>query len=145
MEEDDVQIVKLTQEVRKGQQPKFLFLKEDEGYTNDFQRVVNTIRDSIMDKRSIGRPILVNSHIGRGISPLSRNAVNQSYRGLVNILIICLIASNAQNILNILNNQGWVFGKFFVDAAMDSSYYKLKNLWYIIYGQHLITGPIISY
>ena len=88
-EEDDESIVKLTQETKKkSSQPKILLIKEDEGFPNDFQKVCNSIRDSGLDKKSIGRPILVNSHTGRGVSALSRNAENQSYRGLVNILII---------------------------------------------------------
>ena len=139
-EKDDESIVKLTQETKKkSSQPKILLIKEDEGFPNDFQKVCNSIRDSGLDKKSIGRPILVNSHTGRGVSALSRNAENQSYRGLVNILIIWLVFSNAQNILRLLNDQGWIFGKVLIDALADSSNFQLKNLKYFLYAQHLVS------
>ena len=82
---------------------------------------------------------MVNCHTGRGVSALARNAENQSYRGLVNILIILLIASNFHNILRVLNEEGWVFGMVYINALTHPQNFEPKNLQYVLYGQYLVS------
>ncbi|CAI2362448.1 unnamed protein product [Moneuplotes crassus] len=145
LEIDGEQVAKLAEVVRKSQtKQKILMIKPHQNHSQDFEKVCNILREFAMAEKDIGRPIMVNSHTGRGISALSRNAENQSYRGIVNILIILLIASNAQNILKVLNEEGWVFGKVWLDLFRNPTTFQLKNLRYLLYVQNLVTGPLIS-
>ncbi|CAI2362233.1 unnamed protein product [Moneuplotes crassus] len=145
LEIDGEQVAKLEEIVRnKETVHKILLIKPHEDHLDDFEKVCLVIREHSMGQKDIGRPILVNSHTGRGISALSRKAENQSYRGLVNILIILLVASNAHNILKVLKEDGWIFGKIWIDVITSSAAFKLEYLKYLLYGQFLFTGPLIS-
>jgi hypothetical protein len=141
---DDL-VVKLEQKVKKDQQPRILFIRQDEATPNDFEIVCNLIRENSMEVKGIGRPILVNSHTGRGVSALSRNSDNRSFRGIVNILIILLVISNAQNIYRMINEEGWVMGSSLYNLVTGESTWKLENIKYLLVVQHMVTSPIITF
>jgi diacylglycerol O-acyltransferase 1 len=122
-----------------------LLIREDESCSHDFQVICSTIREANMSAGQVGRPIMSNSHTGRGVSALSRNAKGQSYRGLVNILVICLVMSNIQNILRTINEKGWIFGSTIYGVFVDPDTYSINSVRYALCLQFLITAPFISY
>lgn len=50
---------RVQQQVKKGksEQPKVLFIKEDDSCPNDFEKVCRVIREASLEAREIGRPI----------------------------------------------------------------------------------------
>jgi len=139
-------IVKLVQENTKGkEQSKVLMIKENENFSKDFHHITNLIRELNMTAKSIGRPIMMNTHTGRGVSALSRNAKDQSYRGLVNILVICLLMSNLHNILNTINGKGYQLGGSLYDIVFDPKISGYNKLWLPICLQFWVSSPLISF
>lgn len=143
----DEGVVKLEQSARKDkdQQIKVILIKEDENCPNDFHRVCNIIREQSKAGKDLGRPIVINSHTGRGVSGLSRNAENSNYKGIVNILVILLILSNLHNVIKTIDENGWAFGNTILQTIIDLRNFEPRSLKYVLSFQYLVSSLLISF
>ena len=85
-------------------------------------------------------------HVARGVSALSRNSSHTEYRGLVNILIILLLVSNARILIAKAQTDGWIIGRLIFETITSPQRLTVENyINFAIIMHWIIVAPIISY